>query len=76
VLSDEVAVLTDVSPGGLADGILGLLRDRERSQRLGEAARRLAEVKYSYEAYLERTRQAYAHLAGPAGAPADRGDTR
>jgi hypothetical protein len=38
-------------------------RDRDRgATAIGERARRLAETKYSYEAYLEKTRQACAAL--------------
>ena len=33
---------------------------------MGKQARLLADTKYSYEAYLERTRQACAALAPPA----------
>jgi hypothetical protein len=41
------------------EGILEALRNKEHAAAVGEHARRLAETKYSYEAYLERTRQAY-----------------
>ena len=62
VLSDEVAVLTAPSAEEFAEGILRAIADREESRRIGERARRLAETKYSYEAYLGRTRQACEHL--------------
>lgn len=58
VLDDETAVLTGASPRELANGILEALADRGRAARLARAARDLAETKYSYEAYLERTRLA------------------
>jgi hypothetical protein len=35
----------------------------ERAASVGRHARELASTKYSYEAYLERTRRAYAALA-------------
>ena len=76
VLTDDVAVLTEATPAGLAAGIVGLLTHRERAHRLGEAARRLADTKYSYEAYLERTRQSYAHLAGTGATPSVQGAGR
>ena len=63
VLSDETAVLTGASPREFADGIVRVLDDRARAQHLGQAARELAETKYSYEAYLERTRRACGALA-------------
>jgi glycosyltransferase involved in cell wall biosynthesis len=66
VLSDETAILTGATAEEFASGILAALSDRERSAALGARARALAESKYSYEAYLERTRQAIGLLqAGP-----------
>jgi len=62
VLSDDTAILTGVSPREYADGILAALNDRHRAATVGQRARELAETKYSYEAYLERTRQACAAL--------------
>src|SRR5258706_10428775 len=62
VLSDQTAILTGLSPRDLADGILPAVRDPERAAAVGRRARELAETKYSYEAYLERTRQVWAAL--------------
>ena len=62
VLSDQTAILTGVSPQEFADGILAGLNDRARAAAVGRAARELADTKYSYQAYLERTRQACAAL--------------
>jgi glycosyltransferase involved in cell wall biosynthesis len=59
VLTDETAILTGASAMEFGEGILEALRNKERAAAVGERARRLAETKYSYEAYLERTRQAY-----------------
>jgi glycosyltransferase involved in cell wall biosynthesis len=58
VLSDQTAILTGASPAEFADGILAGLLDRARAADVGRRARDLAHTKYSYEAYLERTRQA------------------
>jgi glycosyltransferase involved in cell wall biosynthesis len=70
VLSDETAILTGVTPQEYADGILAGLTDPARAAAIGRRARELAETKYSYAAYLEKTRQACAALmpAPPAGA--------
>ncbi len=70
VLSDDTAILTGVTPQEYADGILAGLTDRARAAAIGQRARHLAETKYSYEAYLEKTRQACAALlpVAPAGA--------
>jgi glycosyltransferase involved in cell wall biosynthesis len=62
VLDDQVAVLTAPTPRDFADGLLAVIDDPALGRAIGERARRLAETKYSYEAYLARTRQALAHL--------------
>ncbi len=62
VLSDDTAILTGTSPREFADGILAALQDPNRAAAIGTRARELAETKYSYEAYLERTREACAAL--------------
>jgi len=73
VLDDQVAILTAPSPDAFAAGILRALADPAAGLAIGERARRLAETKYSYEAYLDRTRQACDHLTG-ARAPVVAGD--
>jgi glycosyltransferase involved in cell wall biosynthesis len=62
VLSDGTAILTDPAPAAFGEGIVAALQDKERASRLGAQAQALAETKYSYDAYLERTRQACAVL--------------
>ena len=64
VLNDDVAFLSEATPAGFGSGILQAISDPERARAVGERARHLAETKYSYEAYLSRTRQACAHLFG------------
>jgi glycosyltransferase involved in cell wall biosynthesis len=64
VLNDEVAILTDPTAEGFAEGILSALSDGARARIVGERARELADTKYSYDAYLTRTREACAHLTG------------
>jgi glycosyltransferase involved in cell wall biosynthesis len=64
VLDDDVAVLTDASAQGFAEGILRAVADPAGARELGVRAKRLADTKYSYEAYLNRTRQACAYLEG------------
>jgi glycosyltransferase involved in cell wall biosynthesis len=65
VLDDNTAILTAAAPHDFAEGILAALNDGERSAALGRHARDLADTKYSYEAYLEKTRQACAALVSP-----------
>jgi len=62
VLSDDTSVLTAATPEDFAHGIVSALTDCDGAARLGVNAKRLAETKYSYEAYLEKTRQACAAL--------------
>ena len=65
VLSDDTAILTGASPDEYAAGILAALSDPDRAARVGRQARELAETKYSYEAYLAKTRQACDALMPP-----------
>jgi glycosyltransferase involved in cell wall biosynthesis len=62
VLADDTAILTGASSSEFADGIAAALEDSGRSAGISQRARNLAETKYSYEAYLERTRRACAFL--------------
>jgi len=69
VLSDNTAFLTAATADEFAAGILAALGDRARADAVGLNARHLAETKYSYQAYLDRTREACAALEGaPPGA--------
>src|SRR5687768_8606624 len=63
VLDDDVSVLTVATPEGFAEGILKAVGDPALRHAVGARARLLAETKYSYEAYLNRTRQACEFLA-------------
>jgi glycosyltransferase involved in cell wall biosynthesis len=64
VLNDEVAFLTEANPESFAAGILRAVDDPARARDVGAQAKRLADTKYSYDAYLHRTRQACAFLQG------------
>jgi len=74
VLSDDTAVLTGATSAEFAEGILEALADRTRAAAIGSRARLLADTKYSYEAYLERTRQACDLLQGVQAVQAVQGD--
>src|SRR5205814_710349 len=76
VLGDETAILTAPTADAFAGGLLTALEDRARAEAIGANARRLAETKYSYEAYLERTREACAALEGTAPPPGGGRKTR
>ena len=62
VLSDEVAILTSPSAEDFARGILLAIDDPASALRIGRAAKQLADTRYTYEAYLQRTREACAAL--------------
>jgi glycosyltransferase involved in cell wall biosynthesis len=62
VLNDDTAILTGTSAAEFAEGILTALGDPDRAAAVSGRARHLAETKYSYAAYLERTRRACAAL--------------
>lgn len=65
VLDATVAELTDPTPDAFAAGILRVLGDGARGSALGQAALALANTRYTYEAYVERTREALRPIAGP-----------
>ncbi|GAC1389790.1 MAG: hypothetical protein NVS4B11_11990 [Ktedonobacteraceae bacterium] len=67
-LTPEMAVLVPPTPEGLADGAVVLLKDPHYAQELGEHGRQIAEEQYSWPAFLEKNRRAYADFT-------DRGDT-
>ncbi len=62
VLNENVAVLTDCDPASFSDGVLAVLNDANYRTRLASNAQRLAEEKYSYEAYLRKTKTVYEFL--------------
>ena len=65
VLDDTTSILTDATPEGYAAGIVTAITDPERAARVARQASELAETKYSYEAYLNRTRVAVDRLFAP-----------
>ena len=73
VLDDHISILTPATPEGFAEGILSAIEDPVSARAIGARARQLAETKYSYDAYLARTRQAFAYLTDPSAAQPARG---
>jgi glycosyltransferase involved in cell wall biosynthesis len=67
VLNDDTALLAGATAREFAAGILTALSDSGRAFAIGQRARLMADTKYSYEAYLERTRLACAALLGLQG---------
>lgn len=66
VLDDDTAILTGATAREFADGILAALSDPARAAAISRQARQLAETKYSYDAYLDRTRRACGALLADA----------
>jgi glycosyltransferase involved in cell wall biosynthesis len=62
VLNAEVAVLTDCTPPAFAKGILCVLEDKTFGQTIAKRAQELAAREYSYEAYLQKTKEVYTYL--------------
>jgi glycosyltransferase involved in cell wall biosynthesis len=50
------------NPQPLADGIIALLKDRERAQRIGEAGRRVVESKFTVQHMVQRLSSLYEGL--------------
>lgn len=66
VLSEEHAVLVPPTPAGLAEGILGLLRDPGRARGLAEAARVYAEANFGSLAFVWAVGELYEEVLGAA----------
>jgi glycosyltransferase involved in cell wall biosynthesis len=62
VLNAEVATLTDCTPPAFANGMLRVIEDRAYGEKLSRNAQELAAREYSYEAYLQKTKEIYSYL--------------
>ena len=62
VLDDTVAILADVTPAAFAEGTQKVVADKNMRETIAKAAQKLAEEKYGYPVYVEKTRQVYEHL--------------
>lgn len=60
VLDETTALLVPATADAIADAVVALLQDPVRRAALGAAGRRVAEERYSYRAYLDKVREAYA----------------
>jgi glycosyltransferase involved in cell wall biosynthesis len=64
VLDDETSILTEPTAAAYAAGILAAVNDPARARAIGARAKAMADVKYSEDAYLAKTRDAMTRLAG------------
>ncbi len=62
VLTDEICVLADPDPVGIAEGLLSLLRDPARGAELAARARALYDAEYSRDVYVRKMEQLMAHV--------------
>ncbi|MFQ5636707.1 MAG: glycosyltransferase family 4 protein [bacterium] len=62
VLNSDVSLLTDCTPDAFGSGVLTLMKDDKLRKRLADKAQKLANEKYSYEVYLQKTRSVYEFL--------------
>jgi glycosyltransferase involved in cell wall biosynthesis len=58
VLTRDISVLTAKDPASFSDGIVRLARDASLRREMGTRALAFASKRYSFEAFVERTRQA------------------
>ncbi len=75
VLDDAVSILTEPTASGLAAGILRAIGNPAAAAELGRRARELADTKYSYEAYLAKTKVAMSRLEDQS-APTSAGEAK
>jgi glycosyltransferase involved in cell wall biosynthesis len=73
VLSNDTAFLADPTPEAFAAAWLRAVNDPAHAREVGDHARRLADVRYSDEAYLAKTRRACELLFEPSARRAARG---
>lgn len=69
ILTPEIALLVPPTPQGLAEGAIELLNDKRLAELLGTRARQVFEERYSWAAFLEKNRQVYTQVMGPALTP-------
>jgi len=62
-MSHDIQLLIEDVHAAVRSGGHSPRTDRRRAREVGEAAQTLAATKYSYDAYLQRTRDACAALA-------------
>jgi glycosyltransferase involved in cell wall biosynthesis len=62
VLDERTALLVPATAEGLSQGIVTLLENSARREKLAQGARRLVEERYSYRSYLDKTRGVYDYV--------------
>lgn len=62
ILDENTAVFTDAHPSAFAEGICGLLDDRNLRERMGKNSRKLFEQKYDFGEFKNRLARCYDEL--------------
>lgn len=62
VLNPEISILTDCTPEAFGAGIISVLKDSNLRKKIGNKAKKLAQEKYSYQSYLNKTKEVYEYL--------------
>jgi glycosyltransferase involved in cell wall biosynthesis len=62
VLNNDVSLLTEVTPDAFGNGINQLIEDESLRHKIAENAKNLANEKYSYEVYVNKTKKIYDYL--------------
>lgn len=62
VLNQNTAILTECNPEAFGSGMIILLQNSNLRRKVGYNAKKLAQEKYSYQSYLNKTKEVYNYL--------------
>lgn len=62
VLNENISMLVDPIPEGIAQGMISLLRDKELRVKMGREGKNFVEENYSYERFVEKVREIYEYI--------------
>jgi len=62
VLNENISMLVDPTPEGMAQGIISLLRDKELRARIGKKGKDFVEENYSYARFVKKVREIYEYV--------------
>lgn len=63
VLNENISMLVDPTPEGIAQGIISLLRDKKLRMRMGREGKIFVEKNYSYERFVTKVREIYQYVS-------------
>ncbi len=62
VLNENISMLVDPTPEGIAQGIISLLRDKELRMKMGRKGKDFVEENYSYARFVKKVREIYDYV--------------